>query len=1381
MSRILGLDMGTNSIGWAVRDTQAGTGLEQIIHKGSVIFDKGVGELKGKEFSLAAERTKHRSARRRSQRKRWRKIDLLSILIEHGMCPLSVDELARWKDPKRKATRKYPDSQEFKTWLRLDFDNNGVPDYANPYALRAEALIRRLSLQEIGRLAYHMNQRRGYLSNRSDKAQDAFDTEPDEEETSSRPVTSRRLGKIAGAIKELEDRLDGHTIGQKLHEAIKAGDRARRRTDEGTNISRLTLQAEFLKIAEFQLLPTQLTERIRRTIFDQRPLRSQKATVGHCVYEKDKSRCPISHPEYELYRMWQVLNNIKYSDDDRKTWHSLNPVERITIQKKFFRKSNPTFEFADIRKLFLRQHPHRIFNYNDAQTIAGCPTLAGLISIVGEERVWQMRKAALARLHWEAVEKRASPIAYPSKQLDLFDLWHWLFAMDNDKDQEIIRRKVQFSLGLTDREASQFVAIPLKPGYGNLSLKAIRKINHWLEQGERYDTAVFLANVPHLIGNSIWELTKTSLMSAVRQAIEGIGQEKASIDIANRLISQYNNLPYHHRFAKIEGYTLDEDDHKDINTALIGYFGEARWQEFPESLQYNYYERLQNLYSNALKNIGNGDLPYIKPPRLDENIKHAIYRITGLDPASHLLDKLYHPSDIESFAPAVIEVDNSSGRPTGRKLLNTPATNSIRNPMAMRTLYELRRLINYLIRKDIIDEHTQVMVEMARELNDANRRKAIERFQNERKEENVRFEQELKKIFQEQGRTLPADLSAYVERYRLREEQPKRVCMYTGRTISDADLFDENTTDIEHTLPRSLTFDDRMENKSIAYKSYNNTVKNKLFPSQLPNYATDTPEFTAIEPRLLNWESLVAEFEAKTEMAKRRSRLAATKEAKDKAIQDRHYYAMHHRYWMSKLERFTLTQVTQGFKNSQLVDTQLISKYGVLYLKTVFFNVRATKGLITDKIKRIWGAQGIGENKDRSNHAHHTIDAIIQTLLYKERNKPDIYNLLAEAYKEAQEHRWKEPRLSNPWGLEPAAFYNAMQRLAADTIVYHADRDNVLKQTKKKVRLKGKIEYRKNDDGSFLQDKQGEKIPFYQTGRGLRASLHKDTFYGAIKPPGKEVVQYRTSFQFRGSSVEDIRKNIPKIVDARLRKLAEEASATNIQKLGYFEIPPSEERKKRDAAAQPTKVFKVKIFADDLKNPIKLKRHAEATREHKAWYYVQTDGNYLVALYDNGREKDFELVNTFDLAGLAGERQGLYPLYKEKIFRGKTFRIPLSRRNGKDVVLRQGTKVLLYEESANEIYADPSPGNLTDRLFKVQGLSIQRIGGKYDYATIHLIHHLEAQPTSRLKVQDGEYKWGDGKKYRKMNHNQLRALIEGVDFHLTHVGTIIFINNVADE
>ena len=117
MGKILGLDLGTNSIGWAIRDTDT---LEdnQIVDYGVTIFEAGMGMSKNGEFSRAAERRSHRSKRRLYNAKRYRKCATLKVLMENGLCPITNEELrllehrelARWK---KLRDRPYPTSPRF--------------------------------------------------------------------------------------------------------------------------------------------------------------------------------------------------------------------------------------------------------------------------------------------------------------------------------------------------------------------------------------------------------------------------------------------------------------------------------------------------------------------------------------------------------------------------------------------------------------------------------------------------------------------------------------------------------------------------------------------------------------------------------------------------------------------------------------------------------------------------------------------------------------------------------------------------------------------------------------------------------------------------------------------------------------------------------------------------------------------------------------------------------------------------------------------------------------------------------------------------------------------------------------------------------------------
>ena len=96
MEKILGIDTGTNSLGWAIVE-KSSDGC-RLLDKGVHIFQEGVNIEKGIESSKAADRTEHRATRVRYYRIRMRKIELLKILIDNHLCPpISKDDLKNWK------------------------------------------------------------------------------------------------------------------------------------------------------------------------------------------------------------------------------------------------------------------------------------------------------------------------------------------------------------------------------------------------------------------------------------------------------------------------------------------------------------------------------------------------------------------------------------------------------------------------------------------------------------------------------------------------------------------------------------------------------------------------------------------------------------------------------------------------------------------------------------------------------------------------------------------------------------------------------------------------------------------------------------------------------------------------------------------------------------------------------------------------------------------------------------------------------------------------------------------------------------------------------------------------------------------------------------
>lgn len=165
MTKILGIDTGTNSLGWAIVEKKA----EQycLLDKGVNIFQEGVNIDKDNESSKAAERTGYRAIRVRYYRIKLRKIRLLHILTQHHLCPpLTSWELRQWR-----LKNIYPTDELFMQWQRTDEEKG-----QNPYAYRHLCLHEKLDLTQVtnryilGRVFYHFAQRRGFLSNRKDQS-----------------------------------------------------------------------------------------------------------------------------------------------------------------------------------------------------------------------------------------------------------------------------------------------------------------------------------------------------------------------------------------------------------------------------------------------------------------------------------------------------------------------------------------------------------------------------------------------------------------------------------------------------------------------------------------------------------------------------------------------------------------------------------------------------------------------------------------------------------------------------------------------------------------------------------------------------------------------------------------------------------------------------------------------------------------------------------------------------------------------------------------------------------------------------------------------------------------------------------------------------------
>ena len=1203
MTKILGIDTGTNSHGWAIVEKQADE--YHLLDKGVDIFQEGVLKTeKGKEYSKAAERTAHKAARVRNYRIKLRKIRLLRILSDAHLCPpLSKVELSAWR-----LKKEYPKNELFMQWQSTDDESEKTP-----YAYRHKCLHESLDFSSItdrhilGRAFYHMIQRRGFLSNRKDQSGDD---------------TGMVKESISNLTQEMHD-AGYEYLGDYFYSLYNKGEKIRNHYTARNE----HYLAEFKAICEKQDLDKNLgpevVRQIEKAIFDQRPLKSQKGQVGKCVFEKNKTRCASSHPMYEEFRMLSFINNIKIQTPNDDVLRPLSSEERALIMPLFFRKSKKLFDFEDIAKKLAPKKQYGfykkssdvempyLFNYPMDTSVSGCPVTTALKDIFGD--------------NWIDSLCETYTLAEGKSRLNVVnDIWHVLFFYTDDtKLAEFAKNRLQ----LNDEEARKFCKISLPGDYASLSLKAICKILPYLRRGLIYSHAVFLGNLCEVMPQYEWDIEEMR-----NAAIEHIIHE------------------------------MNQIDSKDESTL------EKRIKEY-----------LKNQYHVS-----------------DDKLK-----------------KLYHPSKMDKY-PRVLRTNDH-----GVYQLGSPRIDCVRNPMAMRSIFRLRKLVNRLLEEGKIDLDTEVHIEFARELNDANKRRAIAKFAKDNQKKN---DEARKKIIDRMGEDYDVK-DDDIKKYILWEEQG-HICLYTGRQIAISDFIGNSQNfDIEHTIPRSADGDSTRMNLTLCDSRFNREIKKTKLPSELPNH-------DEIMARINDWREKYESLDRQIRKLRGKSKGATTKKLKDDIIYNRHLLELQRDYWRGKYLRFTMESVPEGYSRRQGTDIGVISKYARLYLKSLFKHVYTVNGIATSDFRKIWGIQKVYSKKERVNHVHHCIDAIVIACIGL-----DEYNKLGAYYHDEENHKWygmSKAYFKKPW----STFVEDLKNVQDEILVYHYTPDNMPKQGRRKILLDVEV------DGI----KKKKKV--LCKGDAARGSLHSDTYYGAIENDG--VVRYVKRINLASMKVTDVKN----IVDDAVRGIVEAA----IREKGFKEamagtIWMNEEKQ--------IPIKKVRCYTS-IKNPIsfdKKKQRDLSDKEYKRNYYVTTKGNYIVALYvgstKTGKRKTFyEFVNMMEAAGY-------YKTSNDKSVVGHNI-VPLEKDDCQlAFILKKGTMVIFYKETKEEVW-DYSQKETVRNLYYVSGIeSDGRVTFKY---------HQEARRDEELPRNASDA--SDIKPKIRVGLASAKILVQGYDFEINELGEI---------
>ena len=458
----LGLDIGTNSIGWALCETK-NKQVTEVLDVGVRIFSNGRDPQSGS--SLAVDRRLARSMRRRRDRYLRRRTALMRKMADAGLMPANPAEAKKLE--------------------KLD-----------PYELRAAGLDRKLPMTHLGRALFHLSQRRGFKSNRKTDHGDNEGT------------------KIKAASRNLDDAMrdkDARTLGEFLHKRRASANSARLIPSVRTRLGvighdekgkektgyefypeRHHLEREFDTLWKAQAkhhpeLTDGLCAAVREIIFYQRALRPQK--VGKCRYN-DEPRLAKAHPLTQRRVLFETVNNLRIVAAGKKK-RPLTLDQRDKIIHALDNKKPPAkapakpwtinFKLAALAKhLKLARGEHFSLESIHRDNIACDPVRA---SLSHPKRFGPNWSTLDIDAQWEVVRR----IGKVESEDDYNELVEWL----------------ELHHGLASDNAREAAQAPLPPGYGALGETATRQILEKLqEKAIPYSEAVEACGMHHSVNRT---------------------------------------------------------------------------------------------------------------------------------------------------------------------------------------------------------------------------------------------------------------------------------------------------------------------------------------------------------------------------------------------------------------------------------------------------------------------------------------------------------------------------------------------------------------------------------------------------------------------------------------------------------------------------------------------------------------------------------------------------------------------------------------------------------------------------------------------------------------------------------------------------------------
>lgn len=1270
MKKILGLDLGTNSIGWAVVNADENGNPTHIEGMGSRIIPMGSDKIdyeKGATITKNADRRTKRSARRMGKRYKMRRNKLLFILSKLNMLP----EQIQFKTD-------FPEATKIQNLELLPIAKNTMQlDSLQHYELREKALHAKIALQELGKILYQYNRLRGYSGGGDDNDSKIEETEDDDNKKYEVRVQKFILKDV--------------TKSDSTYTAKSGKDKGKELPIY--NVIVLDEDEEFVGTTKLQTLSNKIGNEIELEIRIKRTKKGE--SIEFALPQKTNWRKQMEATELILKEKNYYPCQLFAEDLRNNKWTKIR--NRVILRQQFKREFEAVWNEQAKYYPILENCPDNILNEIVSYIFPGSSEsqkelrkvglTKGLKYIIKEQIIYYQRplksqSELIATCQFEKEEK-VIPVSHPLFQE--FRCWDQINRLYIRSKQKVWNeRKGKFVLQyhnryLTDEQKRSLY--DRLQDQKQLGFNEVSKIANLAS-----DNSEFL-NGLHVKA----KLAGCDTQISIKKILTGYCEPNTRL-IENIWDAVYNNVH--------EGSEYDESSKRvqSIINVLPETLGNEKRTELALKIAQNikFARKYASLSKKAIENI----LPIMRPNPdiIPEKVKKNFEDIKWLIDTGELIDESFlqdyiidfvrdNPQALEhgglmyAFASSLVYGRHTKEniKPQIKDYHDIRYTKrDLRNPIVEQIANETMQVVKSLWKQYHLNPNDlEIRVELARDLkNSAKEREKIFKGQTDNRRINESIKQRLielkqdvnernielykiwskqEKLYDENG--MPLSRPKYkdensptkeeIEKMRLWEEQ-HYISPYTLAPIPLSKLFSpERLYDIDHIIPKSRYFDDSLANKVVCESSINEEKDNRTAWEYI---SQQDSRFKILTPEKY------LEHINKIFFGQKRKNLLTEKIPSNpvaRQLKDTQYISVAIKNELAKIVGSEHVKTTTGG-----ITDFLRSQWG---LKKLFMELTESRfkqmelwNLNEDGTpKESWIQKGYDQTAQKNvyeikgwskrfDHRHHAIDALVVALCNEK-----IIKRLNDLNKYFQDELSRQKE-AIPMGAEESieeAFFklskgqrNKIMQEIESSRKFDAPFDNLVAEARHLLESMI-VSQKPKDKLSIKEDFNGKKQ------LKIRAALHQETYYGKTNGRDTKTIAISTLKA----------KDIPQIIDGVLKKEIDthrkkyESMKEAFTGEGLIAFNESRFQAKNKSALKPP-VYKVRLW---YSNKEKETGNLQPLYGETAKKTVVTGDNYMFVVMGKSGNRVFDIASLFDSVALAKEyvKQGVTDInyIKEKI------------------------------------------------------------------------------------------------------------------------------------